>query len=336
MQLAGLPDSSESFASLFTALYRNGEYFDLRSYYMAFLKDSLSSLSDGSMNFKYEKNNDIKRAVEHGTELKFELDASGSPVAVSEPTEGSAALTFAGSYSTGFYKFTTNCDTTLTITPDSTVFIYRFDWKDKDSLGYNLFTPAAPGQPTEIEFGKNDFILIAQVCDTPNAIGFKYSAAPVKTDITGRWNFTDFYYTDMEASANVWNEIQSVYGKDEQTILNEGNKNAQEMIKDFHLYITQIQPGQYKVDFYFGSEQLTFSEAQYDNGNLIAKWQYTEGGDTLWVNINVNIVDDSMSGVYRIQMSFTTEEGGTATFTLVADITLQQQPADMNQDSGGV
>ncbi len=332
VEITSLPESYSAFAALFNPVYGNSTYPNLLAYYRQFLKASFDALGSGNgqMHFNYTMNNILKNDISSGEDLAFKLDDKENPIAGQEPIEGTGALTFAGAYTADFYKFTTNCDTTITITPDSDVMIYRFTWAGKDSLGYNLSMTAEAGQASELEFGKEDFIMITQASDTSGSLGFSYKAAPTENDITGRWNFTDMQYIDCEASAEFWSNMLEEFGYTKESYVAETNSAATAELPSLHLIINHPQENQYTVEFHMSDGYITMEDVQYDDGTLTAKGQH----DGLWANITMTVAGDQMTGVMRSQIMLQIGES-TWTATDVRSITLQHEaaePADTGSD----
>jgi hypothetical protein len=151
IQLVTLAESYSAFPDAFSALYCDGVYPDLKSYYMAFL---VYSLFDSSSGFDYENNAEMAKAIKNGTTMDFELDEDGNGQPASPPIEGDAALNFPGEYTAEFYTFSTNCDTALTITPSADVKLYKVD-RTRSDRGYESCVDAAAGVSTEMSFGKD-------------------------------------------------------------------------------------------------------------------------------------------------------------------------------------
>ncbi len=299
-QLIELADSFSGFPDRFNTFYQSTGG-GLLSYYRDFLKASLSNLSDGAVKPKlsYEKNLDIKNDIQAGQNLQFTLDADSNALDDNKPIEGSGTLTFAQAYSAGFYKFTTNCDTTLTVTPDKDVMIYRFAWAGKGNLGYDLSMQAAAGQPAEIEFGKSDFILITQVSDTPGSISLKYSAVPVKADIAGQWNFESMYYIDVEGSDEFWSAFYDLFGYTKESYMAEMNASLENYMPYLYLLITKTPDDLYTAELHKPDDFIVFDDVQYTDGNLIVKGQF----NNLWINLNMLVIGGRMSGIMRSQIA---------------------------------
>lgn len=298
LQLVTLAESYSAFPNSFTSVYStNPPFNDLLGYYRAFME---YMLFDGTSNFDNVNNKQTEAAIKNVTSSEFPLDDEGKGIAGSPPVEGSGALTFAGAYSSGFYRFTTNCDTTLTITPSADVMLYVVDRiQTVRSCASSL--SAAAGKPTVISFGKDDYIVVAQVSAKSGSLGFTYKLEPKKLDITGKWVMTDFNFTDIEGDDVFFAALQSEFGYSESSLLAEENERTQAELPNLYIMITSTGDGIYTLDLGTANEPITFTDVVLTGNSIQAKTFV----NNLWGSITLTIEDETITGTMRAQMRIT-------------------------------
>ncbi len=214
-ELIKLSASYSSFPEGFSSIFGNLEdaYRDFMEY----------SLFDNASHLQAGSNKQLEAWLTNGKDLHFPQDANGNgEQGVLPPLEGTGLLPFDGEYSTGFYRFTTDCDTTLTITPNSDLILYRLN-RLRSGRGYDLRVQAIGGAETQIDFGKDEFVLAAQVSALPGLLAFKYKAEPTRVDLSGRWQMTKFTAVDFDGSQAFWVLVQQQYGMDKAGLIEATN-----------------------------------------------------------------------------------------------------------------
>jgi hypothetical protein len=306
--LAVMTESYSSFPGTFQSSYGgNAPTKDLLTAYRFFLE---YTLFDGDSRYFYPANLSTEQKVKNKTAFQFELDDSGKGRQDLPPLEGKGAMNYPGAYTADFYVFSTNCDTTLTLTPTGNLRLYLVDRTEK-GRSYELNVDAAAGQPADISFGKDDFILVAGVSDSAGAVSFTYKAAPTKPDLTGKWNMTQMIYTDVEGDANFFSALQSQFGYDKSGYLNAANESMQPKVSSVYLMLGSPAEGQHTLDMVVGGDTmqtLSFMEVQVNGNEIQAKGNF----DGLWASIKLTTDGVTMTGVMRSQLHM---EVGDATYT---------------------
>jgi len=170
VKLVSIAESYSSFPASFDSVY--GGSLNLLDYYRTFME---YSLFDNASYIQAKNNSTIKDWVAKKTNLTFELDEAGKGLPPMQ--QGSGSLNFAGEYTADFYLITTNCDTTLTITPESNLILYLCN-STHGSREYDKRVEAIAGSVSQIDFGKDDFVLIAQASPVKGSVSFGYEAEP--------------------------------------------------------------------------------------------------------------------------------------------------------------
>lgn len=312
-QMIDIGESYASFPDAFDAVY--GSVYKLEEYYRHFLE---YSISDGISHFQQSTNATLEKVIGNKVNLEFKLDDDGN--SVFEQLEGSDSLSFSGAYTAGFCVFTVNCDTTLTITPNSNIILYIFD-RTRQDKGFDLRVDAGSGVPTEIEFGKDSYILAAQVSERAGSINITYKAQPTMADVAGQWDIKVLTATDVEASEDLWVAMQEGFGYGKSGYLEQTNVELTAVLQDMHLLITPTDTeNQYALGFNVASAEL--ENYQFDNVTLVGN---TITGDTkfgdLWASISLTVNGDQITGILRSQLRYTHNESvyiGTEIFELQA------------------
>ena len=331
LDILSLPKADSSFEELFNNIYSNETYPDLLAYYRQFLKASFDSIgsSDNQMNFNYGRNNVLNAdtCLNNYNALDFDLDENANPLD-NQSTEGSAILTFESAYTADFYEFMTNCDTTLTITPDSDVLVYRFDYYGQ---GYDLFKTAEAGQPTEIEFGVDDFIVITQVSDAAGTLSFSYEAVPTLSGITGKWELTALQFVDIEGSDDFVNDWLEYSGYDtEESYLADFNAQFQAMMEEmvFDFIVSKDPNNQdYSIELNDGGIFHFIDGVNYNEG--ILTFSTEPDSDGLGMTLTLKVDGNTMTGTMHSD-GYVELNGSYNTGILVNNVTFQHTSDDTN------
>ncbi len=332
LDILSLPKADSSFEELFNNIYGNETYPDLLAYYRQFLKASFDSIgsSDNQMNFNYGRNNVLNAdtCLNNYNALDFDLDGNANPLD-NQSIEGSATLTFESAYTADFYEFMTNCDTTLTITPDSDVLVYRFDYYGQ---GYDLFMTAEAGQPAEIEFGVDDFIVITQVSDAAGTLSFNYEAVPTLSGITGKWEITNLVCVDIEGSNDFVNNLLEYSGYDtEESFISDHNEQIQASIEELSLdfIVSNDSNNQYLYSVELHESGITYNidEVDYDDGRLT--FSTKKNADGLAMSFTLTVDGDTMTGTFQND-SYVELNGSYNTGVVVYNITFHRTSYDTN------
>ncbi len=212
--LIKLGASYSSFPEGFSSIYGK-----LEDSYLDFLE---YSLFDNASNLQASSNAKMENWLTHKKDLQFPLDSNGK--GEGPALEGTDLLSFNGEYSAGYYRFTTDCDTTLTIKPDSDLILYRLN-RLRSDRGFDLRVEAFGGAESQIDFGKDEFVLAAQVSPLPGLLAFKYKAEPTSVDLSGRWQMTKFTAVDFDGSDAFWALVQKQEGIDKAGLIDRFNSS---------------------------------------------------------------------------------------------------------------
>jgi hypothetical protein len=262
VQLISIAESYSSFPSSFYKIY--GPKANLDDYYDAFLE---YSLFNNSSHFLAKNNATLLSWISNKTDFIFRLDEQGRGVLPTQWREGIGSLSFAGEYTADFYTMTTNCDTTLTIYPNSDLKLYRCS-KLRSDRGWDLRMEAFADNHAIIEFGKDEYILITKSSPIAGSTNFSYRAEPMPEDLSGRWNATRFICVDIEASQAFWNMLMKKEGKSKADTIAATNDPQQR--NKVHFVVTKTDEGyMYTIEMRHSSGDVaTFKNVPFVNNRL--------------------------------------------------------------------
>ena len=186
-----------SFPETFSIIYANADAFNLDDLYRSFQE---FSLFDNNSTMQLRSNQSMMPGFAEKTDLVFKVDENGQPLP-DQQVKGRGTLTFKDEYTVGYYLFTTDFDrTTLTINPESDVYLYRCG-RNRTNRGFDLRIESFAVAPSVIEFGKDEFILVTQMSPTKGSIKFDFLAEPTANIVfTGRWKPVLWKFAGIEAS----------------------------------------------------------------------------------------------------------------------------------------
>ena len=332
-QIASLPEASlASFAERFNSVYGNETYPDLLAYYRQFLKASFDSIgsSDTQMLFNYGRNSLLDNDLGGNTyiALDFDLDENANPLD-NQSIEDSATLTFEGAYTADFFEFMTNCDTTITITPDSDVFVYCFDYYGQ---GYDLYKTAEAGQETALEFGVDDFIVITQASDAAGTLSFSYEAEPTVPGIEGKWEITALQLVDIEGSddfVNNWLEY-SGYNTEESYLVT-FNEQIQAAMEEtvFDLIVGKDPNNQDLYSIELNDRGISHFMDDFDYNAGILALSTEPNSDGLGISMTLKVDSDTMTGTMRTD-AYVELNDSYNTGILVYSVNFQRTSSDSN------
>lgn len=291
-QMVTMAGSFSSFPQSFDSVY--GSLDDSYLNFMEF------SLFDNASMLKAKSNGLMEKWITRMQALQFPQDPAGTcqPPAL----EGSGSLAFSGEYTAGFFRFSTNCDTTLTVTPDSDLILYRLN-RNRSERGYDLRVEAFAGAATQIDFGKDEFVLAAQVSPLAGALNFNYKAEPASVDLSGRWDITKFVTVDIEGSDEFFALMQKQYGVDKPGLIASANQELGQATS--FLVLTQTGDGPvYKIEI--GSSKaegtLVFKNVPFVNNRLKATSSYNNLQAELNLVVNGNKITGSLRTEVRVMV----------------------------------
>ena len=290
-ELIKLSASYSSFPEGFSSIYGSLEdsYRDFMEY----------SLFDNASNLQARKNQELEKWLTNGKDLHFPQDSNG--VGSGPALVGTGLLPFDGEYSTGFYRFTTDCDTTLTITPNSNLILYRLN-RLRSDRGFDLRVKASAGAETQINFGKDEFVLAAQVSPLPGLLAFKYKAEPTSVDLSGRWQMTKFTAVDFDGSDAFWVLVQQQYGMDKPGLIEATNSSVG--IDSIFMVLTKTgDEPLYRIEIGSTSADGTsvFENVQLVNNHLLG----TSSVDGMHADIDLVVNGDEVSGTLHSDVRLT-------------------------------
>jgi hypothetical protein len=176
--------------------------------------------------------------------------------------------------------------------------LFRLNRTRRDR-GYDLRVEAFAGTPTSIDFGKDEFVLAAQVSQLPGALAFAFKAEPTAVDLSGRWNMTEFVTTDIEGSDAFWALVQKQYGLDKSALIASSNSELEQASSYLVLTKTADEP-LYTIEISStkGSGTLVFKDVPVVNNHLQAAIKYNGLDGEISLTVNGN----KMTGAFRSQV----------------------------------
>lgn len=165
--------SSLNFETRFNRIFRDKQYTNLLSYYDGFVE---YTFFDKSSKYALKNNKQMEPVFKKFTELEFEPDANNK--AKNPVLEGDGEIEVPDSYTAGFYRFTSDMDTTLEITSDSPLIMHSVN-RTRGDRGFTRRVNVSSGTPATINFSKDDYIVMIATGTTRKTCDFKYKAAPM-------------------------------------------------------------------------------------------------------------------------------------------------------------
>lgn len=325
-ELVSIGESYSSFPGIFASIYTLDAdgYRTLDNYYLRFLE---FALFDPSSKLNAKNNTELMIWVGAKSDLTFKIDELGNGLLPA--IDGSGALTFNDTYSSGFYKFTTNCNTTLTITPQSSLQLSRISLtKTGRGVEETLIAPA--GVPTSVAFGKNDNILLAQMSPTPGSLAFTYHAEPgTPASFTGFWQPASWRFVTVDATDSFWRKLTESTGKSKEQFLAEAEQQTANQTLPFHFQIIGADPAKPDALFLISNsnpdDRFLFDVLETAGNTLHVSSSDTNNAVTTSVLFDLTYQDNQIKGTMRsdISGSVTTSAGEEkASAYLVFDIVL--------------
>ncbi len=178
LQLVKLAEESSvlsglNFENRFNAVFKNASYSGLSSYYGGFVE---YALFDNKSRYMQSSNGRMEGAFARLTELKFEPNTAGT--ATKQVLEGKEEIRIPDDYTAGFYRFTTDMDTTLEITCEAPLVMYSAN-RIRTDRGFTRCVAASVGVPAKISFSKDEFVVLVATGGTQKSFDIKYKAMPL-------------------------------------------------------------------------------------------------------------------------------------------------------------
>ena len=314
-----------SFPETFSVLFANSDGFNLDDFYRDFHE---FSLFDNRSTMQLPKNQNLMAGFTDRTDLAFKLDENNR-LLPDQQLKGYASLSFGGEYTADYHMFTTDYDqTTLTIIPESDVYLYRCG-RSRVNRGYDLRIESFAGTPSVIEFGKDEFILVTQMSPTKGSIGFDYLAEPAE-DIafTGRWKPVLWKFAGIEASDSFWQAVLEQKGMDKETYIASlaPSEELPPMIFDLR-GDDPMKPGEVVLSLEGSDETYTFPAPQVSGNTIILNMAETNNGVHMGMLFELAAQGDQLTGQLKVDISgtVTTANGETpASAYLVIDVALEK------------
>ena len=317
-----------SFPETFSILFANSDGFNLDDFYRDFHE---FSLFDNRSTMQLPKNQNLMAGFTNRTDLAFKLDENNL-LLPGQQVKDRGSLTFRDEYTAGYHMFTTDYDrTTLTIVPESDVYLYRCSFNRVDR-GYDLRIDSFAGMPSVLEFGKDDFILVTQMSPTKGSIEFDFLAEPTANiAFTGRWKPVLWKFAGIEASDTFWQAVLEQKGMDKEAYIASlaPSEELPPMIFDIR-GDDPMKPSEVVLALEGSEETYTFPAPQISDNTIILNMTETNNGVQMGMLLELVFQGDQLVGQVKVDISgtVTTANGETpASAYLVIDVKLASVPS---------
>lgn len=178
--LAEVIGSSSDMEIAFNQKMVGNPFLTLGSAYESFVEDTLFVNPMYFQDIRMNKwNSDIEIKTKDGTKLELKPDGNGN---FENPLiEGKASLQIPEAYSAGFYKFTTDADTTLELSESSNNYLNVYVVNRKTEKGYVSRNSSAGAKSVTVNFASDEYVLVMATGSQKNGekIDFNYKAMPM-------------------------------------------------------------------------------------------------------------------------------------------------------------